>query len=95
VGDFADFSQIAIPAKTRDAAVVWSDVYKYGQPATSDIFFQAITGNGTSLAEPINLSNNEGNSTMPSIAFSADSMANVVWSDSTTGNGDIYFARIK
>ena len=95
VGDFADFSQIAIPAKTRDVAVVWSDVYKYRQPATSDIFFQAIIGNGTTLAEPINLSNNEGNSTMPSIAFSADRMANVVWSDSTTGNGDIYFIRVK
>ena len=95
VGDFADFSQIAVPAKTRDAAVVWSDVYKYKQPATSDIFFQAIIGNGTTLAEPINLSNNEGNSTMPNIAFSADTMANVVWSDSTTGNGDIYFARMK
>jgi hypothetical protein len=95
VGDFADFPQIAIPAKTRDAAVVWSDVYKYRQPATSDIFYQAIIGNGTTLAEPINLSNNEGNSTMPNIAFSDDSMANIVWSDSTTGNGDIYFARIK
>ena len=95
VGDFADFSQIAIPAKTRDVAVVWSDVYKYRQPATSDIFFQAIIGNGTTLAEPINLSNNEGNSTMPSIAFSADRMANVVWSDSTTGNGDVYFIRVK
>src|ERR671910_109197 len=44
VGDFADFSQIAIPAKTRDVAVVWSDVYKYRQPATSDIFFQGDSG---------------------------------------------------
>jgi hypothetical protein len=95
VGDFADFSQIAIPAKTRDVVVVWSDVYKYRQPATSDIFFQAIIGNGTTLAEPVNLSNNEGNSTVPSIAFSADRMTNVVWSDSTTGNGDIYFIRVK
>jgi hypothetical protein len=95
VGDYADYAQIAIPSGMSDAVVVWSDIYSYRQPATSDIFFQAITNSGKMLMEPINLSDNEGNSTMPSIALSADSVANVVWRDSTTGNGDIYFARMK
>jgi hypothetical protein len=37
---------------------------RYRQPPTSDIFFLTIIGNGTTLGkEPVNLSNNEGNST--------------------------------
>jgi hypothetical protein len=39
------------------------------------------------------LSNNQGSSILPRIATSRDN-SYIVWSDTTTGNGDIYFRSI-
>ena len=94
VGDYADYAQIVIPYGKNDANIVWSDIYRYREPATYDLFFQSITNNGSTLNDPINLSNNEGNSTIPKIAISQNGTTHVVWSDSTTGNGDIYYSRV-
>jgi hypothetical protein len=99
IGDTADFSQIATAydkaysGKSNDAYVVWADILKYRQPLSSELFYQTIANNGTMLSDPINLSNNDGNSIIPKIAVSDQNNVYVVWSDDTTGNGDVFFTR--
>jgi hypothetical protein len=101
VGDFADFAQIdTMPGggaysgtNNDDAYVVWSDILKYRQPGTFEVFFQIITNNGTALSDPINLSNNDGDSIMPNIVVSDNGNVYVAWSDDSTGNRDAYFMR--
>ncbi|HKG87454.1 MAG TPA: hypothetical protein VKA95_03945, partial [Nitrososphaeraceae archaeon] len=100
VGDFADFTQIAtMPGEpyfriNNDAYVVWSDILKFRQPSTFEVFFQIITNNGTALSDPINLSNNDGDSITPNIAVSSIGNVYVAWSDDSTGNKDVYFKRV-
>jgi hypothetical protein len=100
VGDFADFTQIATMSggphsrMHNDAYVVWSDILKYREPGTFEVFFQIIKNNGTALSDPINLSNNDGDSIMPNIAVSNNDNVYVAWSDDSTGNRDVYFMRI-
>jgi hypothetical protein len=99
IGDSADFAQIAAvnnetnSGKINDAHVVWSDILKYRQPFNLEVFYQTIANNGMALSDPINLSNNDGNSTMPKVAVSERNSVYVVWVDESTGNGDIYFKR--
>ena len=99
VGDFADFTQITTTpggpqsGMSNDAYVVWSDILKYREPGTFEVFFQVIKNNGTALSDPINLSNNDGDSIMPNIAVSNNDNVYVAWSDDSTGNRDIYFMR--
>ena len=57
------------------------------------LFYQTITNNGTTLSDPTNLSNSDGNSITPTIAVSDQNNVYVVWRDDTTGNGDIFFTR--
>src|SRR5215208_3970345 len=100
VGDFADFTQIAtMPGGPHfrmhnDAYVVWSDILKFREPGTFEVFFQIIKNNGTALSDPINLSNNDGDSIMPNIAVYNNGNVYVAWSDDSTGNRDVYFMRI-
>jgi hypothetical protein len=99
VGDLAAFTQIAtMPGgpqfgMSNNAYVVWSDILKYRQPGTFEVFFQIITNNGTARSNPINLSNNDGNSIMPNVVVSDNGNVYVIWTDYSTGNGDIYFTR--
>src|SRR5215204_91418 len=99
IGDSADFAQIAAihnethSGKIDDVHVVWSDILKYRQPFNLEVFYQTIANNGKALSDPINLSNNDGNSTMPKVAVSERNGVYVVWVDESTGNGDIYFTR--
>jgi hypothetical protein len=99
IGDTADFAQIATAndkaysGKSNDAYVVWADILKYRQPLSFELFYQTIANNGTMLSDPINLSNNDGNSIIPKIAVSDQNNVYVVWSDDTTGNGDVFFTR--
>jgi hypothetical protein len=101
VGDTANFAQIATAyneaysGKSNDAYVVWSDILKYRQPPSYELFFQTITNNGTALSDPINLSNSDGNSIIPKIAVSARVNVYVVWKEDTIGNGDIFFTLVK
>jgi hypothetical protein len=99
IGDTADFAQIATAydkahsGKSNDAYVVWADILKYRQPFSFELFYQTIANNGTTLSDPINLSNSDGNSIIPKIAVSDQNNVYVVWSDDTTGNGDVFFIR--
>src|SRR5829696_934478 len=99
IGDSAEFAQIAAvhneqhSGRINDAHVVWSDILKYRQPFNLEVFYQTIANNGKALSDPINLSNNDGNSTMPKVAVSERNSVYVVWVDESTGNGDIYFTR--
>jgi hypothetical protein len=99
IGDSADFVQIstafseAYSGKSNDAFVVWSDILKYRQPFNYELFYQTIANNGTTLLDPINLSNNDGDSIMPKIAVSEQDNAYVIWTDDTSGNKDIFFIR--
>jgi hypothetical protein len=59
----------------------------------SNIFFRSSTDNGTTFGNAINLSHdNNGTSSSPQIAVSGSNVY-VVWSDSSTGNGDIYYKK--
>jgi hypothetical protein len=103
IGDAADFAQIATAydkAYSRksndayDAYVVWgAGILKNTQPLGFVLFYQTIANNGTTLSDPINLSNSNGNSIFPKIAVSNQNNVYVVWSDDTTGNGDVFFTR--
>src|SRR5438270_12301037 len=59
----------------------------------SNIFFRSSTDNGTTFGNAINLSHdNNGTSSSPKIAVSGSNVY-VVWSDSITGNGYIYYKK--
>jgi hypothetical protein len=57
------------------------------------MFYQTITSNGTTLLDPINQNNNDGDSIMPMVALSEQGNAYVIWTDDTSGNEDIFFIR--
>jgi hypothetical protein len=79
--------------KSNDAFVVWNDILKYRQPFNYELFYQTIANNGTILSDPINLSNNDGDSIMPMIAVSEQGNVYVTWTDDSSENGDIFFIR--
>ncbi|HZB73869.1 MAG TPA: hypothetical protein VE378_03910, partial [Nitrososphaeraceae archaeon] len=68
--------------------VLWSD----DTSGNGDIYFRRSVDNGTSFGTTENLSNSTGNSTDAQIAVNQNYVY-VLWSDDTTGNGDIYFRR--
>src|ERR687891_409767 len=68
--------------------VVWSD----GSTGNGDIYFKRSVDNGTTFDSLENLSNTPGNSTDPKVALYNNNVY-IVWSDDSTGNGDIYFKR--
>ena len=91
IGEVADDSQIA--ASENKLYVVWSDLYQRTYPGMFDVFFTFSNNEGGNFSQPVNLSNNQGSSILPRIATSRDN-SYIVWSDITTGNGDIYFRSI-
>jgi hypothetical protein len=68
--------------------LIWTD----DTTGNKDIYFKKSVDNGTTFGSTENLSNNPGNSTNAQIALSQDNVY-LVWSDDTSGNGDIYFKR--
>ncbi|MDQ3869470.1 MAG: glycoside hydrolase [Thermoproteota archaeon] len=90
-GEVADDPQIA--ASGNKLYVVWSDLYQRMYPGMFDVFFTFSNDEGRNFSQPVNLSSNQGSSTLPRIVTSQDNVY-IVWSDTTTGNGDIYFRSI-
>ena len=91
IGEVADFPQIA--ASESNLYVVWSDLFIRTYPGMFDIFLTFSKDEGRNFSQAINLSSNQGSSVLPRIAASEDH-AYIVWSDTTTGNGDIYFRSV-
>ena len=91
IGEVADFPQIA--ASESNLYVVWSDLFIRTYPGMFDIFLTFSKDEGRNFSQAVNLSSNQGSSVLPRIAASEDH-AYIVWSDTTTGNGDIYFRSV-
>ncbi len=81
------------PAIATDSAgninVVWYDK----TPGNLEIFFTRSENNGGSWTQPVNLSNNAGNSYDPTISTDSAGNINVVWYDYTPGNLEIFYGR--
>lgn len=59
----------------------------------SDIYFCKSTDNGSSWSTAVNISNTQGDSIYPSAAIDSAGNINLLWSDDTSGNAEIYFTR--
>ncbi len=88
-----------ITASGDSAYVVWSEhvlegasVFSPNALGPGDIFFSRISNIGSS--QPVNLSNNPGDSYSPRVSVTG-ATAYVVWTDDTPGNSDVYFERIR
>src|SRR5918994_4847653 len=79
-------AQIAV--NQNNVYVLWSD----DTTGNGDIYFKRSADNGTNFGSTENLSNSPGKSTDAQIAVNQNNVY-VIWSDGTTGNGDIYFKR--
>ena len=91
IGEVADFPQIA--ASESNLYVVWSDLFVRTYPGMFEIFLTFSKDEGRNFSQAVNLSSNQGSSVLPRIVASEDH-AYIVWSDTTTGNGDIYFRSV-
>jgi hypothetical protein len=76
-----------IISEGNNVYVVWEN----GTPDNFEIFFARSTDGGMTFSEPINISDNEGDSSDPQISIEGNNMY-VVWLDDTPGNRDIFFA---
>src|SRR5918995_82847 len=68
--------------------VIWTD----NTTGNGDVYFKRSMNNGGTFGGTENLSNNTGASLSPHIAASGNNVY-VIWTDNTTGNGDVYFKR--
>ena len=68
--------------------LVWTD----DTTGNKEIYFKRSVDNGTTFGSSENLSNNPGNSSDARIGTYQNKVY-LVWTDDTTGNGDIYFKR--
>src|SRR5919106_269295 len=75
-----------ITAVEANVYVVWRD----NSSGKDQIYFKRSSDNGNSFYPTEDLSNNNGSSTNPQITANGNNVY-TVWSDTTTGNGDIYF----
>ena len=77
-----------ISSDGNNVYVIWQDGV---DEDFTDILFAVSNNNGQTFSNPINLSNNTGNSDLPQIALSEGNNVYVVWQDDTPGNNDIFF----
>jgi hypothetical protein len=71
--------------------VIWVD--NTPPSSSTDVYFTRSANGGASFSAPINISNNTGFSTGPSLAVDAGGNVHVAWQDTTPGNREIFFSR--
>lgn len=80
------------PSMVRDGDgtlhIVWADI----TPGNWEIFYSNSVDGGVNWSAPINVSNNEGHSTNPTLAVDAEGTLYLAWEDNTTGDYDIRYA---
>ena len=81
------FPRLAVDRK-GNINVGWHD-----NTPDADIFFTRSTDRGQTFSSPLNLSANPGSSTFPHLAVDSGGSINIVWTDTTPGNQDIFFSR--
>ena len=81
-------SRVAVDGR-GNIYVIWND----NTSGVNDIFFTRTTDLGTTFSALKNISNNTGDSFIPQTAIDSAGNINVVWTDNTPGNNDIFFAR--
>src|ERR671910_481790 len=72
----------------EEVYITWTD----NTSGNGDVYFKASPDSGFTFSSVKNLSNNTGASLSPNIATSGNNVY-VIWTDNTTGNGDVYFKR--
>jgi hypothetical protein len=74
---------------------VWSDQTTACGSAscTISIFFSRSTDGGATFSAPLNISNDQGTSTVPQIALDPRGNINVIWSDNSPGYPAVFFSR--
>jgi len=82
------YSNIAVDSNNH-IHVVWIDA----TPLNWEIFYRESTDGGDTWNGAKRLTWNAGNSYYPSVAVNSSSRVNVVWSDNTPGNYEIYYKR--
>ena len=79
-----------IIAAGENLYAVWTD----NSTGNGDIYFKRIEDNGGNFSRTYNLARNNGTSIDPEIIAAGENLY-AVWTDNSTGNGDIYFKRIE
>jgi ethanolamine utilization microcompartment shell protein EutL len=74
--------------------VVWSEDTTGSESGDAEIFFTKSVNGGATFTQKINLSNNPGDSNLPSIGVFRN-IVHIVWSDRTTesGSGEILYRK--
>ena len=73
--------------------ILWSHIPRLNQFDNYEIYLSSSSINKIDFNQPVDISNTEGNSTSPLIKV-ANNTIFTIWSDNTTGNGDIYFRQL-
>lgn len=83
----SEFPQMVMDSQGR-LHVVWQDK----TPGNADIFYALRLTDGT-WTPPLNISSNPGQSMLPAIAVDSMDTIHVVWSDSSCGTYQVYYAK--
>ncbi|NOJ30341.1 MAG: hypothetical protein DA328_09270, partial [Nitrososphaeraceae archaeon] len=73
--------------------ILWSHIPRLNTTNNYEIYLSTSSINKINFNDPINISNSIGNSTSP-VINTVNNNIFTIWSDNTTGNGDIYFKKL-
>ena len=82
--------QIAVDAN-GNVSVVWTETSPDG--SANFIYFSHSTDGGVTFTNPHNISGDAGAATSPRMAVDSSGAINIVWTDTSLGNSEIFFSR--
>ena len=82
--------QIAVDAN-GNVSVVWTETSPDG--SANFIYFSHSTDGGVTFTNPHNISGDAGAVTSPRMAVDSSGAINIVWTDTSLGNSEIFFSR--